>query len=215
MHDVIVVGARCAGAPTAMLLARAGLDVVLVDRARFPSDIMSTHYLHPEGLARLAGWGLLDDLLAASDTPLLRSAEVTVGSLALTLDHGAVHPPGFPAPFAYSPRRTVLDAFLVDAARIAGVAVCEGLSVRGITRDRAGRVTGVSGTIDGEVTELWGRLVVGADGLHSRVARLVDAEPFGLVPSSACFYYTYFAEVEPHCELTIKRGLAAGCATGT
>ena len=63
-RDAIVVGARCAGAATAMLLARKGYDVLLVDRARFPSDTVSTHVIHPPGLTALRRWGLLDDLVA-------------------------------------------------------------------------------------------------------------------------------------------------------
>ena len=63
-YDAIVVGARCAGSPTAMLLARQGYRVLLLDRARFPSDTVSTHLIHAPGVAALDRWGLLDRLVA-------------------------------------------------------------------------------------------------------------------------------------------------------
>ena len=63
MFDVIVVGARCAGSPTAMLLARRGHRVLLVDRATFPSDTISTHWIWQHGMACLKRWGLLDRVL--------------------------------------------------------------------------------------------------------------------------------------------------------
>ena len=58
-YDVIVVGARCAGSPAAMLLARRGYKVLVVDRATFPSDTPTAHFLLPPGVARLRRWGLL------------------------------------------------------------------------------------------------------------------------------------------------------------
>jgi 2-polyprenyl-6-methoxyphenol hydroxylase-like FAD-dependent oxidoreductase len=63
-YDAIVVGARCAGSPTAMLLARRGYRVLVVDRATFPSDTISTHQVHAPGIAHLRRWGLLDQLVA-------------------------------------------------------------------------------------------------------------------------------------------------------
>jgi 2-polyprenyl-6-methoxyphenol hydroxylase-like FAD-dependent oxidoreductase len=63
IYDAIVVGARVAGSPTAMLLARKGYDVLLVDRATFPSDTISTHIVHPPGIEALKRWGLLDSLV--------------------------------------------------------------------------------------------------------------------------------------------------------
>ena len=66
MYDAIVVGARCAGSPTAMLLARKGYKVLLVDKASFPSDVISTHYIQPPGVARLENWGLLERLKATN-----------------------------------------------------------------------------------------------------------------------------------------------------
>lgn len=82
MYDVIVVGARCAGAPLAMLLARAGHRVALVDRASFPSDTMSTHFLWQRGAARLSAWGLLDQLQARGCAPI-REITFDVGPVQL------------------------------------------------------------------------------------------------------------------------------------
>src|SRR5688572_22627752 len=73
-YDAIVVGARCAGSPVAMLLARRGHKVLMVDRATFPSDTISTHLIHPPGVAALRRWGLLDRLLATGCPPIHRYA---------------------------------------------------------------------------------------------------------------------------------------------
>src|SRR6188472_2139727 len=114
-YDVIVVGARCAGAPTAMLLARRGHRVLLVDRATFPSDTVSTHLIHAPGIAALQRWGLLDRLVATGCPPID----------SYSFDFGPLTISGRPGPvegvdLGYAPRRTVLDALLVDAAREAG-----------------------------------------------------------------------------------------------
>ena len=122
-YDVIVVGARCAGAPTAMHLARSGYRTLLVDKATFPSDTVSTHLIHPPGVAALHRWGLLDRLTATGCPPIHT----------YTFDFGDLTLAGSPAfdgaPVAYGPRRTVLDKLLVDAAREAGAEVSEGFSV--------------------------------------------------------------------------------------
>src|SRR5215813_11525510 len=107
MYDAIVIGARVAGSATAMLLARAGLDVLVVDRARFPSDTLSTHQLQVPAVERLKRWGLLDAVIA-SGAPATRRVR---------FDQGAVLEGEWPGHGAlYSPRRTVLDKILVDAA---------------------------------------------------------------------------------------------------
>ncbi len=116
-YDVIVVGARCAGSPTAMLLARRGHRVLVVDRSTFPSDTVSTHLVHPPGVAALQRWGLLDRVLATGCPPIDTYA-FDFGAFTLS---GA---PGTPeAPVAYAPRRTVLDQVLVEAAAEAGAEV--------------------------------------------------------------------------------------------
>src|SRR5690348_9501576 len=110
MYDAIVVGARVAGSPTAMLLARKGHRVLLVDRATFPSDTLSTHYIHQPGVARLRRWGLLDRLVATGCPPS-RSLIFNVGAFALA----GAPPPSDGVAEGYAPRRTVLDSLLMDA----------------------------------------------------------------------------------------------------
>ena len=121
-YDAIVVGARVAGSPTAMLLARKGYDVLLVDRASFPSDTISTHLIHPPGITALQRWGLLDKVVA-SGCPAIDTYAFDFGPFTLS---GAPDPDGT---VAYGPRRTVLDKVLVDAAIEAGAEVREGFSV--------------------------------------------------------------------------------------
>src|SRR5271165_1412833 len=124
MYDVVVVGARCAGAPLAMLLARAGHRVGLIDRASFPSDTMSTHFLWQRGAARLQTWGLLDRLEARGCAPI-REITFDVGPVQLC----GTGPPVGGVANTYCPRRTVLDALLVEAAVQAGAQVIEGFAV--------------------------------------------------------------------------------------
>src|SRR5574338_1638746 len=118
MYDVIVVGARCAGSPTAMLLARQGYRVLLLDRATFPSDTMSTHYMHPPAIARMERWGILDRL-QATNAPPIPQITAYVGETVLP----APKLPG--QPDAYCPRRIILDKILVDAAVEAGAELRE------------------------------------------------------------------------------------------
>src|ERR1044072_8754155 len=157
-YDVIVLGARCAGSPTAMLLARMVCGVLVVARAPFPSDTISTHIAQPRAVAALARWGLLDRLRATGCPPMHT----------YTFDFGPVRISGSPgtpdSPVAYCPRRTVLDKLLVDAAVEAGAEVRERFTVEDILfEDDA--VVGVSGRSSGgaTVTER-ARIVVGADG---------------------------------------------------
>ena len=136
-YDVVVVGARPAGAATAMLLARAGLRVLVVDRARYGSDALSTHALLRGGVLQLARWGLLDRV-AASGRPPARRTVFHYGDEKVDVP---IKPgDGFDA--LYAPRRTVLDPILVDAARDAGAEVRFGVSVTGLCRDETGRVSG-------------------------------------------------------------------------
>src|SRR6266511_1495281 len=157
-YDAIVIGARCAGSPTAMLLARKGYRVLLVDKASFPSDTMSTHLVHPPGVAALERWGLLEELEATGCPPVEH----------YSFDFGPVSVSGSPQPVdgvarAYGPRRTILDKLLVDAAAEAGAEVRESFTVEEIVMDD-GRVTGIRGHSKGgkTLTEK-AKVVIGAD----------------------------------------------------
>ncbi|MCK9517892.1 MAG: NAD(P)/FAD-dependent oxidoreductase [Dehalococcoidia bacterium] len=186
MYDAIIVGARCAGAPTAMNLARRGHRVLLVDRARFPSDTLSTHALNPEAVARLKGWGLLGRVLEAGSRPI-RQFELHCGDVHVAMPT----PPG--EAIILCPRRTVLDNILVAVAREAGVEVREEFSVRDLMRDDSGRVTGIAGVDEhGDAVYENARIVIGADGRNSIVARQVDAEKYQQLPGLTCGYYSYF-----------------------
>lgn len=171
-YDVIVAGARCAGASTAMLLARSGARVLVVDPSRRGSDTLSTHALMRGGTLQLARWGLLGEIVAAG-TPSIRTTTFHYGDDAVPIPIKARD--GVDA--LYAPRRTLLDRVLADAAERAGAHVVHGMSVSGLVRDASGRVAGakVAGP-DGREMELRADLVVGADGMRSRVARLAGAE---------------------------------------
>ena len=187
-YDAIVVGARCAGSPTAMLLARAGHRVLLVDKAAFPSDTMSTHLIHAPGIAAMARWGLLDRLVATGCPPIA-DYRIDFGPFAIS---------GSPRPvegnaIAYAPRRTVLDKLLLDAAAEAGAEVREQLTVDEVTVED-GTVTGIRGHgRDGaEVTER-ARVVIGADGLRSLVAEAVQAPVYNDRGTLEASYYAYWS----------------------
>jgi flavin-dependent dehydrogenase len=188
-YDAIVIGARCAGSPTAMLLARKGYKVLVVDRATFPSDTVSTHVVHPPGVAALDRWGLLDPVVA-SGCPPVDTYSFDFGPFTITGNPGTVE-----APFAYCPRRTVLDKVLVDGAAAAGAEVREGFGVDELLVDDD-RVVGIRGHESGgsEVTER-ARVVIGADGLKSFVARHVDAEQYNERPRQLCGYYSYWSNL--------------------
>ncbi len=187
-YDAIVVGARCAGAPTAMLLARKGYRVLLVDRATFPSDTLSTHFIHPPGLAQLKRWGLLERLEATGCPPVPR----------YSYDFGAFTISGSPQPVdgvatGYGPRRTVLDKLLIDAAGEAGADVQEGFAVEGLLAD-GGRVSGVRGrSRKRKSIAVSARVVVGADGRHSTVAKAVRPHQYNDRPPLQGGYYTYWS----------------------
>ena len=206
-YDAIVVGARCAGSPTAMLLARKGYRVLLVDRATFPSDTVSTHLIHPPGVAALARWGILDRV-AETGCPPIDTYDFDFGPFTIS------GRPGTPeAPAAYAPRRTLLDALLLDAAREAGAEVREAFTVESLVLDD-GRVVGIRGHAKGgaTVTER-ARVVVGADGRYSLVADAVRAEEYDRKPKLLAGYYSYWSglPLEGRCGNWIRpdRGFAA------
>jgi flavin-dependent dehydrogenase len=192
MFDVIVVGARCAGAPTALLLARKGYKVLLLDRGTFPSDMpFSNHYVHQTGSARLKRWGLLD-ALAATNCPPIRTNHFDYGAFSLT---GSPVPAEGGVTEAYAPRRLKLDPVLVDAAVKAGVELREGFSVQEVLWDKD-RVSGIRGhQKNGDTVSEHARITVGADGMFSTVAKAVKAEEYKTGPALEGSWYAYFSGV--------------------
>lgn len=186
-YDAIVVGARCAGSPTAMLLARRGYKVLLVDRSTFPSDTISTHLIHTPGVAALDRWGLLDRLVATGCPPI-DTYVFDFGPFALSGSPGI---PGWPV--SYAPRRTVFDKLLVDAASEAGVEAREAFTVEDLLIED-GRVMGIHGHAKGgkTVTER-ARLIIGADGRNSLVARAVRPHQYNEKPPILQGYYSYWS----------------------
>jgi flavin-dependent dehydrogenase len=187
-HDVVVVGGRVAGSATAMLLARLGHDVVVVDQASFPSDTVSTHSLARSGVVQLRRWGLLDDVLD-SGAPAIRQVTFNAGgeSVSRTVKEKAG------VDFLVAPRRYVLDTILATAAERAGAQVRPGVTVTGLQRDGRGRVVGVQGhDHTGARVELGARFVVGADGLGSRVARSVGAAVNEAGRAGGAAQYAYY-----------------------
>jgi len=206
-YDVVVVGARPAGAATAMLLARAGLRVLTVDRGSYGADTLSTHALLRGGVLQLARWGLLDRL-AAAGTPPVRGCVFHYGEDSITVP---IRPQAGVDAF-YAPRRTVLDPILVDAARDAGVETRFGVTITGLRHDSAGRVTGVVGRDDtGAPFTARARITVGADGVGSRIAHLAGAPIERAGTAAAAFIYGYWEGLpDDHYELFYRPGVSAG-----
>lgn len=189
--DVVVVGARAAGAATALLLARAGLSVMLLDRERPGADTLSTHALMRGAVVQLHRWGLLENVVAAGTPPIRR-----------TTFHYSTHDvtvaikPAAGVDALYAPRRTVLDPILVAAARDAGVQVRHGTTVVDLLR-AGDRVVGVQ-VVDRHRrgAPIAARLVVGADGRHSTVARLAGAPTTHAAVHTSAFVYGYVAGLD-------------------
>jgi flavin-dependent dehydrogenase len=191
MYDAIVVGARCAGSPTAMLLARKGYKVLMVDRATFPSDSFRNHVILHQGTRLLTEWGLLDRIIATNAPPLTQVTQdmgdfPLKGTLSVTDGVTAL----------YAPRRKYLDYILVQAAVEAGVELREGFSVQELVWDGE-RVIGIRGHAEGSETLFteYAPIVIGADGLHSIVAREVEAPSYNENPVMSWTYYSYFNDV--------------------
>ncbi|MCE7002316.1 NAD(P)/FAD-dependent oxidoreductase [Kibdelosporangium philippinense] len=190
MYDAIVVGARCAGASTALLLARAGHRVLVLDRGRPGTDKLSTLYIHQPGVARLAKWDVLDAIKKSGCQPLDRP----------TYQVADIHLTG-PAPeadgnrAAYGPRRFVLDPILADAAAESGADVRFGATALGLLTEGE-RVTGLRyRDSDGVVRSENTPLVIGADGMRSSIAKLVGAQEYAVHQKLTCAYYSYWSGV--------------------
>lgn len=190
MYDVIVIGARCAGATTAMLLARHGHRVLLLDRARFPSDIPHGHLVQQQGPVRLQRWGLLDRI-TASNCPSIESVRVDFGDSSLASD-GLT---GDSVAIAYAPRRKVLDQILVEAAVAAGAELRESCLVEGFLTE-GDRIVGIRARDkSGKVFSERATITVGADGRNSLLARIVDAPAYEAVPTLTCYAFSYWSGV--------------------
>jgi 2-polyprenyl-6-methoxyphenol hydroxylase-like FAD-dependent oxidoreductase len=187
MYDAIVIGSRCAGAPTAMLLARRGRRVLVLDRSTFPSDVLSAHSIQPAGTALLQRWGLLDRV-RATGAPFVSD---------IRFDFGPVVLEGVPAPIEgiseiVSIRRTILDTLLTAAAAEAGAEVRQGFTVKELVWD-GGRVVGIRGRdAFGHTVEERARVVIGADGDRSFVARAVQAQSYLRRPGTTFTVYSYW-----------------------
>lgn len=191
-YDVVIVGGRVAGASTALLLARAGLRVAVVERSRIGSDTVSTHALMRAGVLQLSRWGVLPELVAAGTPPIRHIAfhYADGGDASVTLRPT----PGVDA--LYAPRRHLLDRVLVDAATAAGADVLHGTAVSGLLRDQDGRVLGVRvARATGREVAIRADLTVGADGVGSLVAREVGARFLRRGQAASAILYRYVDEV--------------------
>ena len=208
-YDVVVIGARCAGAATAMLLARAGHRVLVLDRGRYGTDTLSTHALMRGAVIQLHRWGILPAVIAAG-TPPVRQATFFYGGESLSLPIAARD--GVDA--LYAPRRYVLDRLLVDAAVAAGADVVYGARLKELDRSGTGRgrVTGVVFEDEsGDVHRVTSRVVVGADGLHSTVARLAGAEVYRAGQHTTATMYGHWTGLDvTGYQWYFESGLAAG-----
>jgi len=201
-YDAVVVGARCAGSATALLMARAGLRVLLLDRVHPTRDTLSTHALMRAGVLQLDRWGLLDRITAAG-TPAVTG---TTFHYADAAEHVALTAP------LYAPRRTVLDPILFEAALAAGVEARIGVDVSGVIQADDGRVTGLRyATRGGPEEVVRAALTVGADGLRSGIARAVDARTTWQGEAASAFVFGYWpADGATDYDWYYRPGAAAG-----
>jgi 2-polyprenyl-6-methoxyphenol hydroxylase-like FAD-dependent oxidoreductase len=186
-YDAVIVGARCAGAATGLLLARSGAKVLVVDRQAYGSDTMSTHALMRGAVVQLKRWGLIPEI-AAAGTPAIRSTTFHYGSeavrVAIKPEHGVE--------CLFAPRRTVLDRLLVDAARKVGAEVRHGVVLSELQFASNGRIVGVTlKDASGSCMTVSTDIVIGADGRQSTIAQLVNARTYveGCNASAIVFGY--------------------------
>ena len=201
MYDVIIIGARCAGSPTAMQLARRGHKVLALDRDTFPSDVVSTHALTGDAVPRLISWGLIDDVLATGVKPLRK---VTFRAFGMAIENDL--PDGA---YGLNPRRYALDNVLAGAARAAGAEIREGVSVQELLFD-GDTVVGVRARSGDTTFEERAKIIIGADGKNSIVAKTVKPEEYNCHPGTTAGYYSYWSGI-PYTgtELMVMPGKAA------
>ncbi|HEU0034330.1 MAG TPA: FAD-dependent monooxygenase [Kofleriaceae bacterium] len=191
-YDVVVVGARVAGAATAMLIARAGLSVLVLDRGREGTDTLSTHALMRAGVLQLHHWGILEPV-RRKGTPLVTSTSFHYGDEEIRVQLK----PRDGIDGLYAPRRTVIDQLLVEGARAAGAVFVYGVSVTQVLRDDRGRVCGVAvkDVADHATAEVHANLVIGADGVRSTIANLVGATPTRTARTTTAVVFSYFSNL--------------------
>jgi len=206
-YDVVVIGARCAGSPLAMRLAQAGVRVLLIDRMTLGDDTLNGFLIKPAGVARLQAWGLLDAVLA-SGTPPVRSVRMVLG--AMPVERNIVGNDVCPI---LAPRRFVLDRILVDSAASAGAELCVQTALDHLSIDN-GRVVGAR-LLDrqGVAHDIRGRIVVGADGRGSKVARQAGARMQRADGSTSIAYWSYWTGItDTAATVRLGVGSAAGAA---
>lgn len=196
MYDVVIVGARCAGSPCAMLLARKGYRVLLLDRDRLPCEHpMSTHAVHARGLGYLAQWGLLEQVEAIGAEPVT-SIRLDTGAFAVEAPLPTVDAASGGLCKTLGPRRLALDQVLLRGAEAAGAEIRDGCTVEHLLVED-GVVTGVRARSDtGATFQAAARLVIGADGPGSRVAIDAGAEKYNRVPTRQGTAWSYWSGVD-------------------
>lgn len=206
-YDAIVVGARVAGASTAMLLARRGLRVLMVDRRQPGSDTLSTHALMRGGVLQIQRWGLLDRVKEAGAQPVKRTT-FHYGDTVETIDLK----PSAGIEALYAPRRNVLDSILVEAAAEAGVDIRFGITVQDLLTDQTDRVVGIAARASsGLPVRATAPITVGADGIRSVVARRVGAPVEHQGTGASAIIYSYWSgKIADGYEWFYRPGVSAG-----
>ncbi len=197
--DVVIVGARCAGASLATLLARSGLEVAVVEQATFPSSTLSSHVFEADALAFLNRLGLSEQI-QATGAPLVKRAELRMEDFSVTTEL-----PQRPGDIggAASIRRQLLDPILVRAAEQAGASIQMATKAVGLLSE-AGRVTGIRVEAGGKQKQLRARLVVGADGRNSSIAKFCGARKYNVSSNERVVYWGYFEGTAPEPEPTFR-----------
>src|SRR5262249_47306731 len=205
MYDAMVIRARCAGAVTAMLLARRGYRVLLLERGVIPSDVHQGHFIHKRGPQLLADSGLLEKVVATNCPPVVNHL-TDFGDFPLI---GKGGPPGEVA-WGYGPRRRQLDQVLVQAAIEAGAELRPDFNFESCLWD-GDRVVGVRGRDKSQSisTTEKARITIGADGRNSAFARIVGAPSCEETPAVSCWYFSYWSGVPAErFELYVRRNRA-------